>query len=179
MIIDAFAFCRQGEKRAGKLKLSELPRLRAECVSDEGDLEWMLIGEMSMLANHGYPALRLTINGAVQLKCQRCLAPYEFQIQSDSNMLLAKDEAMADQMDAMLMDGEAGDSVDSAEVIEVIVGSPSFDVLALIEDEALLALPLAPKHDVCPNKVQMNVAPDEKKPSPFAILQGVVKKSKK
>lgn len=167
MIIDAFAFCRNGEQQAGKWRLSDLSRLRAECVSDDGDIAWTLVGEMSKQAN-GYPVLHLTVNGTVQLKCQRCLAPYVFQIKSDSKMLLAKDESAADQLDALFQDE-----------FEVIVGSKTCDVMVLIEDEALLALPLSAKHDVCPDEVKLDVFANGKKESPFAVLKKVVGKSKK
>jgi len=166
VIIDAFAFCRNGEQQGGKVQLSDLTRLRAECVSDEGGVAWTLAGEMSKQVS-GYPALRLTVNGTVQLKCQRCLTPYIFQIKSDSTMLLAKDEAAADQLDALLQD----------EKFEIIVGSKTFDITALIEDEALLALPLAPKHEVCPDNVKMDALVNVKQESPFAVLKEVVGKS--
>jgi uncharacterized protein len=172
VIVDAFAFCRNGEKRAGKLRLADLVRLRAECVSDEGEVDWMLVGEMSALAN-GHPVLHLTINGTVQLKCQRCLGPYVFQIKSDSTIFLAKDEQAADHLDSFLLDEEM------TETAEVIVGSKSFDVYALIEDEALLALPLSARHEVCPDDVQMDALANEKKESPFAVLKKVVVKPKK
>ena len=166
VIIDAFAFCRNGEQQSGKWRLSDLARLRAECVSDEGDIAWTLSGEMSKQAS-GYPSLHLTVSGTVQLKCQRCLTPYIFQIKSDSTMLLAKDEAAADQLDMLLQD----------EAFEIIVGSNTFDVTALIEDEALLALPLAPKHEVCPDDVKLDVSANNKKESPFAVLKEVLGRS--
>lgn len=169
VIIDAFAFCRNGEQQAGTLRLPDLTRLRAECVSDEGDIAWTLAGEMSKQAN-GYPVLHLTVSGTVQLKCQRCLTPYIFPIKSDSTMLLAKDEAAADQLDALLQDEE----------LEIIVGSKTFDLTALIEDEALLALPLSPRHEVCPDDVKLDARDglaNDKKESPFAVLKKVVGKS--
>jgi len=167
VIIDAFAFCRNGEQQAGKLRLPDLIRLRAECASDEGAIEWALSGEMSKLASD-YPALHLTVNGSVQLKCQRCLTPYVFQIRSTSTILLAKDEPAADQLDALFQDEE----------VEIIVGSKTFDIIALIEDEALLTLPIAPKHEACPDDVKLDVLANVEKESPFAVLKKVVGKSK-
>jgi len=165
VIIDAFAFCRNGEKQAGKLRLSDLVRLSAECVSGDGEMEWTLAGEMSKQIN-GYPALHLTVSGSVQLKCQRCLTPYVFQIKSASTMLLAKDESAADQLDALWKDEE----------VEIIVGSKALDVIALIEDEALLMLPLSPKHEVCPDDVKLDVLASVENESPFAVLKNAVAK---
>jgi uncharacterized protein len=164
VIIDAFAFCRNSEQQAGKIRLPDLIRLHTECVSDEGSIAWMLAGEMSKQVS-GYPALHLTVNGTVQLKCQRCLTPYVFQIESDTTLLLAKDEAAADQLDTLLQDEE----------FEIIVGSKTFDITALIEDEALLALPLSPRHAVCPDAVKLEAVVNVKQESPFAVLKSSLK----
>lgn len=159
LIIDAFAFCRHGEQQAGRFRLPELTRLRAECASDDGDVAWELVGKTDSVCGHC--VLHLTINGTVKLICQRCLTPYVFKIQSEAKILLAKDESAADELEASLEDDE----------IEVIVGSKSFDVMALIEDEALLAIPLSPKHEVCPKKEMLDAFATAKKESPFAVLK--------
>ncbi len=166
LIIDAFAFCRSGERQTGKLTLPMLPRLRAECVSDNGEVEWDLVGNQAghasaSMAARGHPTLRLTITGTMQLLCQRCLTPLDFQIQSESTMLLAVSELAADQIETSLDDEE----------LEVIVGSKSFDMVALIEDEALLAIPLSPKHEVCPEQEILDAFAIAKKESPFAALK--------
>ena len=174
LIIDAFAFCRGGEHQTGKLTLPMLPRLRAECVSDVGEVEWDLAGNQAgnaagnaagSIAARGHPILRWTINGKMQLMCQRCLTPFDFHIQSESTMLLAVSDDAADQIEASLDDDE----------IEVIVGNKSFDILALIEDEALLAIPLSPKHEVCPEKEKLDAFAIAKKESPFAALKKQIK----
>jgi uncharacterized protein len=154
--IDAFAFCRDGEQREGEFGLAELSRLRSECVSGQGGISWKLAGSSH---SGGHPALHLTINGTMQLACQRCLTPLEFQIQSESTILLAKDESAADDIEATLEEDE----------IEVVVGSKTFDVVALIEDEALLAIPLSPKHEVCPVEVKLEHTDKAEKPDAFAI----------
>jgi uncharacterized protein len=59
--------------------------------------------------------------------------------------------------------------------VDVIVGSRSLDILALVEDEALLALPLAPKHEVCPDQSVQDLAGESKKESPFSVLKNLKK----
>ncbi len=86
-----------------------------------------------------------------------------FDIASESALILAKDEANADEIEAMLED----DSID------VIVGQKALEILALIEDEALLAIPLSAKHDVCPDQASLDAIMSTKKDSPFAILKGL------
>ena len=94
-------------------------------------------------------------------RSQRCLAPFEFKIASDATLVLAQDEGSADEIDALLAD----------ESVEVIVGSHEFDIGQVIEDEALLAIPLSPKHDVCPDLPAVKPAPEDEKVSPFAVLK--------
>ena len=68
----------------------------------------------------------------------------------------------ADQIEEILDD----------ESIDVIVGSHACDVRELLEDEALLALPQAPKHDVCPDTKLLDSLKTEKV-SPFAGLKNL------
>ena len=161
-VIDAFAFARLNERREGDIALKDLHRLTAELVSDEGLLRWSLQGGSNQ---HGHPQLILSVAGKVQLKCQRCLKPLDHVIDSESALVLAPDEGSADEMDALLAD----------EDVEVIVGSRSFDLVQLIEDEALLALPLSPRHNVCPDQTGLDALKEEKKDSPFSVLKDLKK----
>ena len=166
LIVDAFAFCRNGEQQSGEIALPELTRLQAECVSDTpATLQWTLAGhgadgsDTSVAGAHA--RLHVTVSGTISLICQRCLSPFEFEIDSASTVIFAKDEKSADELDAMLEEDD----------VEVVVGSKSFDVMELIEDEALLAIPLSPKHEVCPDKEKLDAFVTAKKESPFAVLK--------
>ena len=99
--------------------------------------------------------------GAVNLICQRCLTALNFEIDSKSLLVLAKDEAQADTIEELIDDDE----------IDVIVGSATFDVNYLIEDEALLALPVAPKHETCPGDGVAAEAKGAERASPFEVLK--------
>lgn len=159
-VIDAFEFCRNKERRQGEIAVADLARLAGECADKSGVVRWSLEGGVDRL---GLPKLSLSVAGSVQLLCQRCLTKFAFDIASESTLVLAKDEVNADEIEAMLED----DSVD------VIVGLKALDVLALIEDEALLAIPLSAKHDVCPDQASLDALMSAKKDSPFAVLKGL------
>ena len=64
---------------------------------------------------------------------------------------------------------------------DVLVLSKQFDAHALIEDELLMAAPIVPKHDVCPQAVKLASTDEEfkaaltQKPNAFAAL-GSLKK---
>ncbi|MBB3211480.1 uncharacterized protein FHW67_000728 [Herbaspirillum sp. Sphag1AN] len=158
-VIDAFQFSRLQEQAEGELQVVQLTRLAGETVDRAGTLHWSLKGGVDKL---GHPQLLLAISGRVNLVCQRCMAPMPFDIASESVLVLAKDDDAADAIEELLDD----------EAIDVIIGEPEFDVIYLVEDEALLALPVAPKHDVCPGKaVEPLVVAD--KVSPFAVLKNL------
>lgn len=157
-VIDAFEFCRLKERREGEIAVADLPRLAEESVDSAGVVRWVLQGDSN---KQGYPQLMLSVSGSVRLVCQRCLTALDFDIASESVLVLAADEGAADEIDTLIGD----DSV------EVIVGSRNFNVSQLIEDEALLTIPLSPKHAVCPDQLLPDAAKDAEKASPFAVLK--------
>ena len=159
-VIDAFEFSRHKERREGAIPVTELVRLADETADRSGTLSWVLIGG----ENHGgHAQLTLSVTGSLQIMCQRCLTPFAFDIDSESVLILAKDEASADEIDALLDDDQ----------IDVIVGSKTLSVTQLVEDEALLALPLSPKHPVCPDSSALEALKSSKKESPFAMLKNL------
>jgi len=164
LVIDAFEFCRLKERLEGETPVLDLKRLAAECVNPSGALQWSVVGGLNPL---GYPQLTLSVAAAVPLICQRCVAPFDFDFASQSIVVLAKSEEQADEIDDAIAD----------DTIDVIVGSRTMNVMELIEDESLLALPLAPKHDVCPGTPLIDEVKPDSKPSPFAVLKNIKQKS--
>ena len=155
-IVDSLEFCKQEQQSSGQVPVAEFVRLSAELASSAGTLDWAIAGGRHTV---GIPQLLLKVSGQIQLVCQRCLSPMAHQIASTSTLLLAKDEADADDIDARL----------DYESLDVIVGSTSLDLMVLVEDEALLALPLSPRHEKCPGDVPTSGV--EKAESPFAVLK--------
>ena len=123
-------------------------------------------GEMRAAAGGGSaPWLRLSADTRLTLVCQRCLAPVEQEVAFAREFRFVGSEAQAE-----LEDEESEE--------DVLALSSEFDLLELVEDELLMALPASPKHDVCPQAVKLRVAdPDfqdpEDKPNPFAALVGL------
>ena len=158
-VIDAFEFCRTGGYREGVTPVTEMTRLAADCANDSGEISWSIQGGSTP---QGYPTMTLSVAGPVQLVCQRCLAPFDYRIDSSTQLVLGRDDEEADQFEEVLDD----DSID------VIVGSHAADIRELLEDEALLALPQAPKHEVCPDTTLLDTLKSEKV-SPFAGLKNL------
>ncbi len=155
--VDSLEFCRTGESLSGVTPVARLGRLVAELADASGELRWSITG-----GRHpkGMPQLTMQVQGEVKLVCQRCLTPFAHAIATDTVLVLARDEADADATEESLDD----DSID------VIVGDAQQDLLQLVEDDALLALPLSPRHDVCPGDVP--ALPQDPRESPFAALKG-------
>ena len=154
LIIDSGEFAREGLSLNGEIALRDLQRVLGSVQSDTGVIRYALQGGVDKL-QRSY--LRLSVTGEVSLLCQRCMLPFVFAIASDSLLTLFNSEA----------DIDAASEQD--ETLEGILADREQSVVDLIEDEILLALPLAPKHDVCaPDGNSDSVA---KKPNPFAVLQ--------
>jgi uncharacterized protein len=109
---------------------------------------------------HGRPALRVRLRGALQLRCQRCLEPMRFDVDSDSTLVLAATQA---EIDADPADANAPDRLLAAEEVRV---------RDLIEDELILALPYAARHEECEVDAE---GEGDGKISPFAGLRGMLK----
>ncbi len=155
-VVDSFEFCRSAGQAYGATPVAGFNRLCADLADSSGELRWSFQGGLHA---EGDPQLDMAVDGTVKLVCQRCMAPFEYALQSRSTLVLAADEEQADAVEARLDD----DSID------VIVGAKAMDLLTLVEDEALLSLPLSPRHDVCPGPVQE--IREDKAESPFAVLR--------
>ena len=156
-VIDAFEFSRSNGHRDGVTPVAEMSRLNKDCADQSGQIAWTVDGSTS---KQGYPQLHLSVSGTVQLTCQRCLTPFAYEMDSATLLVLGKDDQHADEIEEILDD----------ESIDVIVGSRDCDVRDLIEDEALLALPQVPKHEVCPDSKLLDAVKSDK-PSAFAGLK--------
>jgi uncharacterized protein len=129
--IDALRLIRNKETASGKFAAHELPRVADYLRSLEGAVEYRIEGGQDARQR---PFIRCIINGYLELVCQRCLGPIQFAVSTDQRLIVVGSET------AMPAPEDEEDEVD------FIVAAPKFDVLALVEDEIILSLPLAPRH---------------------------------
>jgi uncharacterized protein len=154
--VNSLEFCRTAGQTMGTTPVAEFARLSADLHDASGELSWAFQGGRH---SEGLPQLSLKVKGEVRLVCQRCLTPFTELINAESRLVLVADEAQAEATEERLDD----------ESIDVIVATTAMDLLALVEDEALLSLPLSPRHEVCPEGSEATV--NSKLESPFAILK--------
>lgn len=156
VLINALEFAEQSLEIHDRIRASKLPRLQDVLFSDSGEIEYRLVGECPVLGKH---SLRLKAHGTLELICQRCLGKLTYPVSIDRHFVLVVDDSALPESD--LEDDE----------VDYLVADPKLDVVALVEEEILLALPLALRHeDECVVAVN-NTNPQ--KPNPFRVLEGL------
>lgn len=170
LTIDTHEFTRLGQQAEGVLAITDLPRLDATRAGEATPLHWSLQGE-SLLGPDGSRTalLRLNVQTRLEVACVRCLEPVWVELDLIRPYRLVGSEAQAEQEDA------------EDDEVDVLVASRSFDLAGLIEDEAIMALPLAPRHSHCTLPASLPADPppaaaavsldSPDRPLPFAALE--------
>lgn len=162
-------FAQAGTPLVEHTPLQDMQRLAAEVHGLTPDLavDWRATGELR--ARTGVEDdvwLHLHATTSLPLTCQRCMAAVATPLEVDQWYRFVADENIA-----MAEDDESEE--------DLLVMEPQFDVLAVLEDELLMALPLVPMHETCPvspvfSAGEADLAPQEgeaeEKPNPFAAL---------
>ena len=131
---DVWELSRRGGSIEGELALKDAPRLAEQLADTAGALRYRLRGRVDGL---GRPAAALQVEGRVRSRCDRCGGAVEVHIDERAQFFFVADEK---ELGTLPID-------ESPE--EPLLGSRRFDVAALVEDQAILALPISPRHDDC------------------------------
>lgn len=169
--LDLEVFAREGAELKGAWPAAALQRLAEEAapeapVADWPEVAWQASGELRAL--HGGELqtwLHLQAHATVALTCQRCLQPVRASINLQRDFRFVSDEQLAAQIDA-----------DSEE--DVLAMPRHLNLRDLIEDELLLALPIVPRHQTCPQPLPVphqdidasEPVQSETRKNPFAAL---------
>jgi uncharacterized protein len=155
VLIDSRNFGREGGSLQGELPIATLTRLSDLLTDSAGCLAFRVAGRIGTSKRS---QLLLEVDGVLALCCQRCLEAmaYRLKLRSvlefvDSDGDLTQEELEDDSRDFLPNQRE-------------------LDLAVLIEDEILLALPTAPRHDDCalPGSGKGSAAV-----SPFSVLAGL------
>jgi uncharacterized protein len=155
-VIDGFEFASAGSNLQGVWRVSDFPRLRDLLATHEGEVVYEVDGVRDA---RGRPSLRVGVSGTLGLRCQRCLEALPFEVRSDVTLVLAGTQA---EIDAEPVDVNSPDRV---------VAAKEMPVRDLLEDELLLALPYAPRHESCSARAADAAA----RTLPFASLRGLMR----
>jgi uncharacterized protein len=157
--IDVFSFARTGAQRAGEISLAAMPRLGASLVALDGMVHFHCVGQVDA---RGRPGVRLAIHACLPLRCDRCAMRLDLELDVERDFYFVRTEA---ELAVIAID-------DAPE--EALLGSVAFDLVALIEDEAILQLPISPRHGDCvPAAVAGRAGEPDTPPRPFAGLAGL------
>lgn len=164
--LDMRSFARVAGAIGGQWALAAMQRLNQSCEPALADAEmpavpWSARAEIrSGVGSNDQLWLHLEVRATVRLQCQRCMLPMQQTIDAKRSFLFARDELEAARLDEELDD-------------DVLVLSRSLDLAELAEDELILALPLVPRHERCPEPLAVPVdsAAAPERPNPFAALE--------
>jgi uncharacterized protein len=163
------AFAQEGLPLIETTLLQNMKRLAQEAQGLAPDLlvNWEARAELRPGSGaEGDVWLHLQAKTSVPLTCQRCMGTVATPLEFDQwyRFVASEDIAMAE-------DDESEE--------DLLVMESQFDLLAVLEDELLMALPLVPMHDECPIAPVMQAGEDTledeagekgEKPNPFAVL---------
>ena len=155
VVIDSLAFARENGSLQGELPVASLTRVLDLLADSAGDVVYRVQGSMGP---RNRPQLTLQVDGTLSVCCQRCLEGIDYPVRIRSLLELVKDEEELTQEEI------EDDSKD------FLAARNELDVVELIEDEIILDLPSAPRHDSCTLPQAGRAA---EKVSPFSVLKGL------
>jgi uncharacterized protein len=156
--VDVFELARTGGGVEGVLPVVQMTRLTPSLVRSEGEFAFEMRG---YLDPRGRPAAVLSFRGAALMTCDRCGTAVTCQLAGSARFYFVRTEKELARI-----------PVDESED-EPLLGSERFDLYDLLEDEAILALPISPRHADCSPPAL--AAPESgmdtaDRPHPFASL---------
>lgn len=160
-VIDSLEFAQTGQSLRGSLPIAGLTRLRDSLTDTLGEVEFVVTGGRDARRRL---ILSVEVSGMLHLQCQRCLEALGYTLRLSNRLLLVEPGgAAADEF-------EAGDA-------EWIEASSSLDLAELIEDEILLSLPYAPRHEAGACGQDKDLAAGTARVSAFAKLAALKRNS--
>jgi len=110
------------------IPLERFERVAPQLAATQG----VVSGSVALAREEGRIVAEVVVTAQVQLRCQRCLAPMPWPVQSTSRVALLESEAAAAEV--------------PAELETALVPDGRMRLADLVEEELLLALPAAPRH---------------------------------
>ena len=157
-VVDSAAFARDAGELRGTIGLARLSRLHHALLDQSGEVAFALKG---VLSPEQKPLLQLEVTGSLNLPCQRCLGQFNWKFESKRIFELVPPGQML------------SDPADEAQEVEQIFADPKLDVIGLVEDEIILCMPMAVRHEAGACAVPGQRAESGKRESPFSVLTGI------
>ena len=155
LVIDCPSFMREARSLQGDLPVASLTRTLDLLADSAGVIGYRIEGRMG---ERHRPQLILWIEGVLSLSCQRCLGGITYPLRLENTLEFVVDEEDLTQEEI------EDDSKD------FLTAQKELDVVELIEDEVILDLPPAPRHESC---TLPEAGRQAEKVSPFSVLKGL------
>lgn len=154
--VDCLAFAQGSGVLEGVVAVRDFTRLCETLADGTGEIRYRI---EAGLEKTGRAFMRLEASALLQLQCQRCTRAFGWHLAAESHVFVAHDAAQLAAWDRQAEGLE-----------EALLADSQFDWFAWLEDEILLALPVAPIHlaDKCPIPDQQLLP--ARRPNPFAAL---------
>jgi len=168
IFIDNLAFAKKNECLTENLSLADCSRLNELLLHSAvitqsvnkptGSISYILQGSTDSVGRH---LLNLSLTTKITTTCQRCLGEMPLNLSLNFNYLI----------------GEATDTdlssveIDNSDDIDLQQASQNMDIIALLEDEIIMAMPIAPTHE---GDCGVIVSQSGEKANPFAVLKGLI-----
>lgn len=160
-VIDSLEFARGEQTLSASLPVSGLARLQDSLFDAGGEVRFVVTGGHDARRR---PLLTVEISGTLHLRCQRCLGGLDYPLRLSNSVLLVSAAETADG----LMDSEDADWIEA---------SAELDLAELIEDEILLGLPYAPRHEAGTCRHRLDEKAKRAEASAFAKLADLKRNS--
>jgi len=165
LFIDNVSIAKKNELLQGDFTLEAFPRLlellsnSGQFLKPSGSIFYKLQGETNRL---GQQILHLNINANLATACQRCLNEMPLSLNLNFKYLIG--DVSDNEFEVI--------DVDNSDDFDLQQASQTMDVIALIEDEIIIAIPISPMHeDTCKELVTQS----GEKTNPFAVLKRLIK----
>ena len=145
----------------GTIDIEEFPRLEEALATPELDLRYKVTARLDIQRRK---VVSCIIEGFVFLTCQTTLEAFRHEISIEDRLVLVDDESSLPPIE------EESDAED------YLVADGPVDVLDLVEDAILLALPMVPRKPGL-GEAQAVRKDEGKRESPFAALAGLKKRT--
>jgi len=152
IVVELQRFCDQSRTLETESVPTQLPRLLESVADSQGRVSMRVRG---FIDARGRPSLDFSAEAALGVLCTRCLRPMPVVVEVQQT--LAFDNA------------EIDDELD-LDTVETLPMVQHLDLVELLEEELLLALPMLPKHDACEAPGPATIG----RTSVFSGLQGLM-----
>ena len=137
--VDPVALARRSARLERTTPVAVFERLCSALAAPDGDVHWVAEFSQEVRSdNVRLSWLALRFDSEVQFACSLCAEPMPVTLDAERRFLFVRDDDEAARLDEL------------AEDHDVLAAEERFDLLDLVEDELILALPLLMHHDVCP-----------------------------